>query len=219
MKNGFDIKYKKPIRNYPLRSDNHFNFLLILIFTFFSKAIQIKSVRKLYNMDSKIDLVFEGSIIHNIINEGYKQYLSEVYINNISTPLRFTNNLLLGSNKNNITLIFNQQLNTCSNMFANCNGMIEIDLSEFNFSEVKSMDSMFSNCINLKKINFGNIDTSSVENMRNIFYECSNLTSLDVSKFDTSSVTNIDSMFFGCSSIKSLNVSNFNILNNIKNIY
>ena len=59
----------------------------------------------------------------------------------------------------------NQIYNSYNRGIVNLRDIIEIDMSNFDASMVKSMGYMFFQCINLEKINFGNINTSSVENM------------------------------------------------------
>ena len=66
----------------------------------------------------------------------------------------------------NVTLIFNETLNSSEIMFSGLVNLIEIDLSFFDFSSIVSMENMFRNCCNLEKINFGKINTSSVINMK-----------------------------------------------------
>ena len=56
---------------------------------------------------------------------------------------------------NNITLIFNEEINSCKNMFKGLSNIIEIDVSFFDFSHVTNMDSMFQECTNLQRIDFG----------------------------------------------------------------
>ena len=63
-------------------------------------------------------------------------------------------------------------------MFERVTSIIEVDLSNFDASKVKSMAYMFFICSNLEKINLGNIDTSSVENMRTLFSCCYSLSSI-----------------------------------------
>ena len=97
-------------------------------------------------------------------------------------------------------------------MFYKLDNIKEIDLSNFDFSEVTSMHYMLY-CYNLEKINFGNANTSSVKRMSALFYNISKLTSLDLSSFDTSSVTTMEGMFYMCTALSSINVSNFNTKN------
>ena len=64
-------------------------------------------------------------------------------------------------------------------MFTDLNNIIEIDLSQFDFSRVTTMENMFKGCTSLKNIIFGNINTSKVENMFFTFCNCIELTSID----------------------------------------
>ena len=61
---------------------------------------------------------------------------------------------------NNITLVFNEEIDSCESMFEGLNNIKVIDLSNFDFSKVTNMDSMFNECNGLENINFGNINTS-----------------------------------------------------------
>ena len=87
--------------------------------------------------------------------------------------------------------------------------ILELDLSNFDTSNVTNMNSMFYGESNLTSLNLSNFDTSQVKDMRNMFYGMSNLTTLNLSSFDTSKVTNMGSMFLGMSNLTTLNLSNF----------
>ncbi|EHC6329856.1 BspA family leucine-rich repeat surface protein [Listeria monocytogenes] len=97
----------------------------------------------------------------------------------------------------------------------NCDGLfslltaraLSIDLSNFDTSNVTSMDSMFYANYAVS-IDVSNFDTSQVTNMFGMFESTSYATSLDVSNFDTSKVTNMSGMFWG-SAATSLDVSSF----------
>ena len=93
-------------------------------------------------------------------------------------------------------------------MFYDLKNIIEIDLSNFDFSKATSLYSMFAGCSNLEKIEFGKIKTSSLENMGSMFRRCSKLKSIDLSKFDTSKVTNMGYMFNYCSSLEKIEFGN-----------
>ena len=87
---------------------------------------------------------------------------------------------------------------------------LEIDLSNFDTSQVTNMSSMFYGMHILTSLNLSNFDTSKVTNMNLMFYDLRNITSLNLSNFDTSQVTRMISMFEGMSSLTTLNLSNFN---------
>ena len=88
--------------------------------------------------------------------------------------------------------------------------ILEIDLSNFDTSEVTNMGEMFYGMSNLTSLNLSNFDTSQVTNMGLMFSRMSSLTSLNLSNFDTSKVTNMSDMFNSMSNLTSLNLSNFN---------
>ena len=101
---------------------------------------------------------------------------------------------------------------TCANMFFHCQAE-EIDVSEFNTTNVTNMYQMFSGCSSLTNLDLSSFNTSNVTNMNSMFYGCKALTSLDVSSFNTSKVTHMISMFRDCSSLTSLDLSSFNTSN------
>lgn len=88
-------------------------------------------------------------------------------------------------------------------------GIEEINLLNFDFSHVTSMESMFAHCTGLKKIRFGTVDTSHVTNMSYLFWNCAHLTELNLQGFDTSQVTDMKYMFDGSMSLRTLDVSGF----------
>ena len=95
--------------------------------------------------------------------------------------------------------------------FANFKGL-EIDLSEYDSSNITTMDSTFINCSNLISLDLSNCDTSNVYTMSNMFSGCSKLTTL--SKINADSIANIYCMFLNCSSL-----TNFGGLQNLGKAY
>ena len=85
----------------------------------------------------------------------------------------------------------------------------EMDLSNFDTSNVKNMSCMFEKCTNLGTLDLSNFITDNVTNMSGLFRNCYNLTDLDISNFNTSNVTTMASMFLGCTKITELNLSHF----------
>ena len=95
-----------------------------------------------------------------------------------------------------------------SNMFRNISS-IELDLSDFDTSNVESMWEMFSES-KLKTIKgLEYFDTSKVTSMNNMF-SYSELEQIDVSNFDTSNVTDMRRMFGNNKVIKIIGLENFN---------
>ena len=176
------------------------------------------------------NLIIFSSEIHLTINrKGQQKFLSdsyvgaqpdEVIVNEIK--VNYTGNkCYMDKNKNNVTLIFNETILSCDNMFYNLANIIEIDLTNLNTSEVTNMTNMFSRCSSLQKINFGNIDTSSVKYMKNMFSNCISLISIDISNLDTSQVEDISYIFSGCLYLVAINLENINTssVQNMKGLF
>ena len=104
-------------------------------------------------------------------------------------------------------------------MFRGCSSLTELDLSNFDVSNVKITGergqgiNLFSSCVNLQKINLSGWNTISMTDMSYMFSSCKALTSLDLSSFNTSNVTNMRMMFYNCSSLIELDLSNFDVSN------
>jgi len=193
-----------------------FELIIVLLKITLIESVTLKNTRKLNNNYSVIKLVIqvpEGIYSRNynikILNDQFSPLPSQVLVNGeIRNDCNKTCELTNG--KYNITLRFENQINSCYEMFYNLNNIIEVDLSDFDASKVNDMFSMFADCKNLEKINFGNINTSSVENMQSLFYGCENLISIDLSNLNTSNVKTMRTMFCGCSSLKKINFGNIN---------
>ena len=102
------------------------------------------------------------------------------------------------------------QVTNMNNMFDGMTNLTTLNLSNFDTSRVTDMQYMFSYASNLTSLNLSNFDTSKVTNMRYMFYGMSNLAILNLSSFDTSKVTNMNAMFYDVHSLTTLNLSNFN---------
>ena len=105
-----------------------------------------------------------------------------------------------------------ENVTNMSYMFADCNNLTSLDLSGFNTTNVTDMSWMFGHCSRLTSINLSYFNTANVTDMYCMFASCSSLTSLDLSNFNTENVTDM-LMFSGCSSLTSLDLSNFNTEN------
>ena len=91
----------------------------------------------------------------------------------------------------------------------NIKNILEMDLSNFDTSNVTDMSGMFYGMSSLTTLDLSNFDTSKVTDMQYMFYDMSGLTTLDLSNFDTSKVTDMQYMFYDMSSLTMLNLSSF----------
>lgn len=94
-------------------------------------------------------------------------------------------------------------------MFNNCKNIYEIDLSNFDCSQVTSCESMFDGCVSLEKINLGKSDFSFCKSFKSMFNNCENLENIDVSFFNTKNSTSFEKMFCGCKKLAKIDVSKF----------
>ena len=99
------------------------------------------------------------------------------------------------------------KIKDCSNLFKNCQGVTQIDLSDFDTSETTTMESMFYACNSLQEINLNGINTSKVKNMKYMFGNCYAISQLNLSMLDTSQVTDMSNMFYECMGIEKIDMS------------
>jgi hypothetical protein len=101
------------------------------------------------------------------------------------------------------------QVTNMSSMFRGMSNLTTLNLSNFDTSQVTNMDSMLASVSNLTTIDLSSFDTSKVTDISAMFYDSSNLTTLNLSNFDTSQVTNMQDMFYGMRNLTTLNLSSF----------
>ena len=106
---------------------------------------------------------------------------------------------------------FNKPLTTMTQMFEDCENLLEVDLSNFVTDKITSLSSAFSHCELLEIVNFGNFKSSNLETMYASFEGCEELKGLDLSSFeDTSCLKSMNSLFKNCYRLSYLNIKNFN---------
>ena len=149
-----------------------------------------------------------------ILNYNFEHFPDEIYINDekyIPPTDEGVNQkkISIPGGENTIKLYYHNVPESLEKMFCGLNKIKEIDLSNFDTSNVKNMENMFNYCNDLEKINFINFETSQVTNMKGMFLGCKKIKSLDLSNFQTSSVETMRNMFTACEGLEYLNVGNF----------
>ena len=97
--------------------------------------------------------------------------------------------------------------------FYKMNSLRSLDLSGFNTNKTTDMTGMFAYVNSLKKLDLTNFNTSKVTNMSAMFHSMADLNELNISSFNTRNVTNMNGMFYGASKLASLELSNFDTSN------
>jgi surface protein len=170
-------------------------FQLLIISLVIISLIQINGQYEL-----NISIIIRGVGFQKIIHDKYNSSLSKVYINSKEqNEIQNIYNFTLF--ENNVTMVFNNIISCCDNMFKDLENIIQIDLSKFHNYNNTNMESMFLNCKNLTSINFGFFKTNKVTNMLNVFANCTSLQSLNLENFDTTQVTTMENMFWYCRSL------------------
>lgn len=105
----------------------------------------------------------------------------------------------------------------CANMFGNCTQLANVDLTNADASEVKSMNEMFKNCTALTEADVSMLNTPKLASISWMFWGCSKLQRIEFGEFNTSQVTTMGNLFNGCHSLQTLDISNFNT-GNVKNM-
>lgn len=104
---------------------------------------------------------------------------------------------------------FKNEGNYCGYLFYYLKNLKEVDLSNFDTTNVTYMEHMFNYCESLENIDLSNITTDNVTAMRYIFSNCKSLKELNVNHFNTSKITDFSEMFGSCETLTSLNLSNW----------
>ena len=189
------------------------------LISYFCIIIILANINIAFNYLSEINITLEGTGRQQILSSvsdcdpyadgSFNSLPNEVLVNGVpqNGDDKYVDNLV--DEINIITLRWNYQVTTCSQMFTALKNITSIDLSNFDTSKVESFYCMFQSCTSLKSINLNNVNTSSAKNMNSMFFECSGLEILNLSSFDTSKIITMEAMFYGCTILKSLDLSNF----------
>ena len=108
-----------------------------------------------------------------------------------------------------LEFIFKKKLSKCKNLFYKCDQISEIDISNFDCSQIVDCSGMFEDCSKLTILKLGQLNFALSSNFGNMFKNCGRLGDLDVSFFDTKNSITFKSMFEGCSRLKEIDVSKF----------
>ena len=158
---------------------------------------KIKYLRN-YN-NNEVYIVIKGKGIQNLLSNQFNYDPSAVFVNG-KRDNSCKKSCNLKKDTNNIILQFSQQINTLESMFLDLQNIEEIDLSDFDASQVTNMATMFRGCSNLISVYLSNSYTNYLVNISAMFAYCSNLVSINFGNIITSSVEDMEKLFYECSS-------------------
>ena len=162
MKNGRFNFISRGKRKIKLRYFLTFSFVFLLLLNL-TEAESDKPLRIINNVNSEIDLIISKSYTR-LLSHNYRGDMPYKIIINGNEETFSYNFYDLNEDINYITLKFNVQIKTCAFMFERFDEILEIDLSDFDISQVTSMKSMFNNCNNLKSLNLLNFSLNCSTN-------------------------------------------------------
>ena len=160
----------------------------------------------------KIDKIFNTGLVKNA-NSAFRAIEGDSFDGSTFGPamssvtslfLAFDNSALKQINVSNWDT---SNVTNMSNTFSHCELLTSIDVSKWNTSKVTNMEGMFVDCNLLASVDVSKWNTSKVTDMASMFSSCGTLRSIDVSKWNTSNVTDISGMFFGCGSLHSVDIT------------
>ena len=187
-------------------------YLMIIIYLFLPVLANIHYEMRKYSFLNEITIKIIGTDTQNILYENYTFHPDEIYIQSNSYIIDEKNRIMnLIDDENYITMKWNYKVTNCMRMFDGLLNVTEIDLTNFDLSEVTVMNMMFRNCNNLEYIKFNNSKSEMiVTDISNMFDHCISLKTLDLSNFNSSQVSNMISTFSNCWSLSSLNLNGSN---------
>ena len=160
----------------------------------------------------KIDKIFNTGLVKNA-NSAFRAIEGDSFDGSTFGPamssvtslfLAFNNSTLKQINVSNWDT---SNVTNMSNTFSHCELLTSVDVSKWNTSKVTNMEGMFVDCNLLASVDVSKWNTSKVTDMASMFSGCGTLRSIDVSKWNTSNVTDISGMFFGCGSLHSVDIT------------
>lgn len=87
------------------------------------------------------------------------------------------------------------------NLLSGCSGLLSVDVSGWDISNVTRKDGLFQSCSTLQSLDLPGFVTSKDTSLYSFFYNCTCLRSVNMSGWDTTNVTTMQGMFRSCRSI------------------
>ena len=96
-----------------------------------------------------------------------------------------------------------------SDMFCNCNDLIDLNIDGFDTSNAEDLCGMFQDCIKLTQLNVQHFNVDNVLSMSYLFSRCRSLKVIDLEGWDFSQVKNANEMFGYCEKLEKI-IADFN---------
>ena len=150
-------------KNYFISIKNTSFFYILFLLSLF---VLYSNENLMTNQIQEIHMVIKRNGTRRILGDKFPYNNFEVYINTTKND-DCNRTCDLKEELNNITIAFNETIESCYEMFYLALDIIELDLSDFDTSNVVTMEKMFKHCSNLNFINLSFLNMSIVENTLN----------------------------------------------------
>ena len=116
--------------------------------------------------DYTITIKLRQNGFDEILSPYFSPWPDEIYLNGKRTTSILLYIVDITNHLNNIVeLKWYSKISSCANMFKDCRDIAQINLTDFDTSNVKNMSHMFSGCSSLSSLILTNMKTSQVTNM------------------------------------------------------
>ena len=155
------------------------------------------------------------SLKSKLLNEGFYQNAGGLVRPTTKDELMKEIRERLRKHQTNLNDIDTSRITDMSNLFVDIKLRQNIDISQWDVSNVKDMHNMFYGYKNFN-CDLSKWDVSNVENMNCMFFNCQKFNS-DLSKWDVSNVKTMMEMFCGCTNFN-CDLSKWDV-KKVKNMY
>ena len=170
-------------------------YVFILLYFYYTKFIfdsSIINLRKLQENKAYSEIKITANVNDSYINPNFSPKPYVEYNGNET-----------------ILLKWNETITNCEYMFSNTK-IKEIDLSNFDTSEITSMDNMFYKCRLLTDFNLINNNLSKLKSMKGMFTICPELSTVKFENIDFLELTSIKEIFIDCNHLINIRFINLN---------
>ena len=159
-------RYLKNINFLIIRKPNKFPILLIYLLIVINMVFLIYSRKIEINFLNEIKIKIKGEETQNILNREFYPPPDEITVNGENSNILSENKITNLNNRENIIIMkWNSKITIATNMFSGLDNLIEVDLSNFDMSEIEKTNYMFSECAFLASINLNNLNAPLLTNM------------------------------------------------------
>ena len=186
LKNKRHIKYKIP--------KTYLKFIMLIklfiILSAFNEILSNNNINLIKSYIYSITLTIKGTGTLNFLSSSFSStyYPNQIKVGGTNIDLNSIS-YSFSSSLSTVQLIWNNIVKDCYRMFYACTAIYNIDLTDFDTSQVTYMNSMFRDCTSLTSINFANFDASQLTCVEYMFSGCTSLIYINFGTFNENHIS------------------------------